>query len=84
MDVPTVTPPAPPILVAPPPDAPQPVQEIPGAGPVATIITPDVGPPSGPFNIFSAENFTWWKPVLLATGIALFGGAILSIFRSRS
>lgn len=81
-------PPAPAVLVTPPPlPVPPPVEDIPvgpseqpGAGPHITV-TPSL--PGGPFDIFSAESFKWWKPVLIATGIALFGGTILAIFRTR-
>lgn len=86
-------PPSPPYLVTQPPMPPplpvdtipigpgeQPAPEQPGAGPHITM-SPNL--PGGPFDIFSADSFRWWKPVLIATGLALFGGTVLAIFRTR-
>lgn len=88
--MPPVTPSAPslpPVIIttSPPPPVPlDPPQEVPGAGP---HIVPD---PSGAgassadwYNLFDPNAFAWWKPVILAVGIAAFGGAIIAALRHK-
>lgn len=53
---------------------------LPGAGPQ---ITPMPSPSTGPFDLFSWEQFAWWKPVAVASVIAIFGGSILAFLRLR-
>lgn len=62
-----------------PPNAPaNPVQEIPGAGPVATDVSPTQW-----WNLFDPASFAWWKPVLVSSAIALFGGAVLAALAAK-
>lgn len=53
---------------------------VPGAGPHITV-TP--GQNGVWYDLFDPASFRWWKPVLLAGGIALFGGAILALFKRK-
>lgn len=88
-----IAPSVPPVIVTtmPAPVVTPPVQEVPGAGPVVVATTtPDSGgvmvsTQTAWWNLFDPNAFSWWKPVVVAAGIALFGGAILSaLSRKRS
>lgn len=52
---------------------------MPSAGPVMTI-TPAPGNGGGWLDV---QRFVWWKPVLLAVGLATLGGIVISLFQAR-